>query len=87
MGGPKAPLSPQESVTAMRRLIDDRELRERLGRAAQARADLFAASAVVPRFEALYDQLAQSSTHTAAQPLVDIPAARDWLPQDGRPAR
>jgi hypothetical protein len=22
MGGPKAPLSPQESVTAMRRLID-----------------------------------------------------------------
>jgi len=46
---------------AMRRLIDDRELRERLGRAAQARADLFAASAVVPRFEALYDQLAQGS--------------------------
>ena len=48
-------------VQAMRRLIEDRELRDRLGRAARARADLFAASAVVPRFEALYEQLAQRS--------------------------
>jgi len=42
---------------AMRNLIADRELRERLGRGALERSQLFTAAAVVPRFEALYERL------------------------------
>lgn len=43
---------------AMQRLVDDAELRRRLGRAAQQSAQRFTASAVLPRFEALYRQVA-----------------------------
>jgi glycosyltransferase involved in cell wall biosynthesis len=39
---------------AMQRLIDDRELRERLGRRAAERAGDFAAAAVIPKFQAFY---------------------------------
>ncbi|MGH2346445.1 MAG: glycosyltransferase family 4 protein [Chloroflexota bacterium] len=46
---------------AMRRLIDDGELRERLGRAARERAGLFTADIVVPRFEALYTETLRTS--------------------------
>jgi glycosyltransferase involved in cell wall biosynthesis len=42
----------------MQRLIDDPELRERLGRAARERSELFTASKIVPRFEQMYRQLA-----------------------------
>lgn len=44
-------------AAAIRRLSDDAELRERLGRAGRERVQLFAAHAVIPRFEALYQQL------------------------------
>jgi glycosyltransferase involved in cell wall biosynthesis len=57
-----APGNADELAQSMRRLSEDRALRERLGRAGRARADLFAAAAVVPRFEALYEQLAQCPT-------------------------
>jgi len=45
---------------AMRQLIDNPELRERLGNAAKERARLFTADVVVPRFEALYRRLIES---------------------------
>jgi glycosyltransferase involved in cell wall biosynthesis len=44
-------------AAAMQRLIDDPQLRERLGRAAKERAKLFTASFSVPRFEQVYRQL------------------------------
>lgn len=42
-------------AAAMRRLIDDGPLRERMGRAGRERALQFTAEAVMPRFEALFD--------------------------------
>ncbi len=44
-------------VYAMRRLIDDPELRERLGRVARDRVRLFRPDSVIPRFEAVYQEL------------------------------
>lgn len=44
-------------AAAMQRLIDDEALRERIGAAARERVELFAASRVLPRFEALYREL------------------------------
>jgi hypothetical protein len=44
-------------AAAMSALIADQALRERLGREAKARAEMFTAAAVVPRFEALYARL------------------------------
>jgi glycosyltransferase involved in cell wall biosynthesis len=46
---------------AMQRLIDNTELREQLGQAAQEQAKQFTAAANVPRFEQLYQQLTSSS--------------------------
>ncbi len=42
---------------AMRTLIEDAALRERLGAEARRRSDRFGAAAVVPRFEAVYERL------------------------------
>jgi glycosyltransferase involved in cell wall biosynthesis len=43
---------------ALRRLIDDPELRHRIGTAARARVEaVFAFEAVIPRLAALYDEL------------------------------
>jgi glycosyltransferase involved in cell wall biosynthesis len=42
---------------AMQKLIDDPELRERLGNAARERSALFTASQVVPKFEQMYRRL------------------------------
>jgi glycosyltransferase involved in cell wall biosynthesis len=50
---------------AMQRLIDDGALRERLGRAARERAQLFTADAVMPRFEELYQELADMNMKIA----------------------
>jgi glycosyltransferase involved in cell wall biosynthesis len=44
-------------ASAMQRLIESPDLRERLGRASRERAQMFAPEAVVPRFEQLYTQL------------------------------
>jgi glycosyltransferase involved in cell wall biosynthesis len=55
------PGSADELARAMQRLSDDPLLRERLGHAGRSRAELFAANTVVPRFEALYEELAQSA--------------------------
>jgi glycosyltransferase involved in cell wall biosynthesis len=44
-------------AAAMRRLIDNPALRERLGQAGRLSARQYAASAVLPRFEAIYQQL------------------------------
>jgi len=44
---------------AMQRLIDAAALRERLGRAGERSAKQYTASAVLPRFEAIYRQLAR----------------------------
>ncbi len=57
---------------ALQRLVEDSELRQRLGRAGQARAQLFTASAIVPRFEALYVQLAGAH----AQPAMPLTVVR-----------
>ncbi len=45
-------------AAAMRRLIDDAPLRERIGQAGRRSARQYAAGAVLPRFEAIYQQLA-----------------------------
>ncbi len=45
-------------AAAMRRLIDDPTLREHLGQAGRRSARQYAAGAVLPRFEAIYQQLA-----------------------------
>lgn len=42
-------------VGAMRRLVEDEELRERLGAAARERAATFSPEAIVPRFEEAYE--------------------------------
>ena len=42
-------------VEAMRRLIGDEQLRERLGAAAAARASMFSPAAILPRFEDAYE--------------------------------
>jgi glycosyltransferase involved in cell wall biosynthesis len=74
-----APGNADELAQSMRRLTEDRALRERLGRAGRARADLFAAAAVVPRFEALYEELArpQAAPRPSANPVLDMTGARE----------
>jgi glycosyltransferase involved in cell wall biosynthesis len=47
---------------AIQRLLADAALRERLGRAGRARARLFTASAVLPRLEAIYREVAGGLT-------------------------
>jgi glycosyltransferase involved in cell wall biosynthesis len=44
-------------AAAMRRLLEDPELRERMGAAALRRAEHFKAGSVVPRIESIYRQL------------------------------
>ena len=51
-------------AAAMRRLIDDRDLLDRLGGAARARVQQFTAARVLPRFEAMYDELIGASRAT-----------------------
>jgi glycosyltransferase involved in cell wall biosynthesis len=48
-------------VKAMRELLENPELRERLGCAARERAKMFTADVAVPRFESMYQQLARAS--------------------------
>ncbi|HEU5098939.1 MAG TPA: glycosyltransferase family 4 protein [Roseiflexaceae bacterium] len=56
------PVGDVDALTsAMRQLIDDPELRERLGRAAREPAKLFTAGVAVPRFEQTYWQLVEQS--------------------------
>ncbi|HZQ10367.1 MAG TPA: glycosyltransferase family 4 protein, partial [Anaerolineae bacterium] len=56
------PQGDVEALTqAMRELLDNPALRERLGRAACERAMLFTADVVIPRFELLYQQLVNGS--------------------------
>jgi glycosyltransferase involved in cell wall biosynthesis len=47
--------------SAMSQLIDDPDLRQRMGQAGRERAEGFVADAVLPRFEALYRQLIAAS--------------------------
>ncbi|HET9850875.1 MAG TPA: glycosyltransferase family 4 protein [Candidatus Limnocylindrales bacterium] len=51
------PNDPAALAAAMQGLIDDPALRDRLGAAARDRVQLYAASRVLPRFEALYREL------------------------------
>lgn len=51
---------------AMQLLIDDSELRERLGRASREQAKLFTADTVVPRFEQLYQSLVDTTHQTTS---------------------
>jgi glycosyltransferase involved in cell wall biosynthesis len=53
-------------ASAMQDLIDDAALRARLGAAARRRVALFAASRVLPRFEALYRELLAGRTAGSA---------------------
>ena len=54
-----------ELAAAMSRLIEDPELRERLGAAAAGRAELFTADTWVPRVEGLYDAAVGTAEVTA----------------------
>lgn len=58
---------------ALRRLIDDPALRERLGRAAKERASMYTAELMVPRFEALYHQVAGLSLGSEGEVLGPSP--------------
>ena len=51
---------------AMRRLLDDSQLRQQLGEAARERSRAFRASAVVPRLEGLYGELLDRRTSKAS---------------------
>lgn len=61
-------LVPQGDVDALaaaiRELLENPELRERLGEAARERAQLFTDEVVVPRFEQLYQQLVNEAGHS-----------------------
>jgi glycosyltransferase involved in cell wall biosynthesis len=48
-------------AAAMQRLLDDEGLRSAIGQAARARVELFAASRVLPQFEAMYEELVTRS--------------------------
>jgi len=75
------PAGDVEALTAaMRQMIDDAALRERMGRAGRERARLFTAEAVMPRFEALFDKIMQ--THRAATDSRARIAARGGFPMD-----
>lgn len=52
---------------AMRRLLDDVELRERMGHAARRHAENFKASAVIPRIEQVYRELIQDGQAEGVQ--------------------
>jgi glycosyltransferase involved in cell wall biosynthesis len=56
---------PQALALAMRRLIDDEGLRQRLAQAAPAAAARFSAELMLPRFERLYERLLADSPATA----------------------
>ncbi len=62
---------------AMTALLTDRALRERLGGQARARAEMFTAAAVIPRFEALYARLIEARAHPGARDpaRLQLPAA------------
>jgi len=51
-------------AAAMQRLIDDPELRERMGQAGQERIKRFGPDFIVPRFEKLFHQLMTGEIHT-----------------------
>jgi glycosyltransferase involved in cell wall biosynthesis len=58
VSGLLVPAGDEEALAAaMQRLIDDPVLRSALGEAARKRAELFAASRVLPQFEAMYQEL------------------------------
>jgi glycosyltransferase involved in cell wall biosynthesis len=62
-------------AAAMARLAGDGELRERLGQAAQVRAQQFTASVNVPRFEQLYQALIDgAAAQRGRQPRRQSPA-------------
>lgn len=53
---------------AMRALLTDNDLRERLGRAARERAELFRARHAVPKFEQLYREIIASASTASHRP-------------------
>jgi glycosyltransferase involved in cell wall biosynthesis len=62
--------SPQQIVDAVERLMRDKALRQRLTRAAQESAQKqFSTSAMVARYEALYDRCSGTKAISAADPL------------------
>jgi glycosyltransferase involved in cell wall biosynthesis len=55
------PGDADDLARAMQSLIDSPELCERMGRAARARAQLFAADTVVPKFEKFFAEVVEKS--------------------------
>ncbi|MGE5141642.1 MAG: glycosyltransferase family 4 protein, partial [Rudaea sp.] len=62
------PGDAQALRSALERLIRDRELRERLERAASDRAQLFSAAAVVPHIEEAYQMVRRAGTRSVSEP-------------------
>lgn len=58
------PDNPEELSTALSRLLNDTELREKMGRAAHQRSLEFRADAVVPQLEQIYREAAQARRPT-----------------------
>jgi glycosyltransferase involved in cell wall biosynthesis len=57
-------VSPNDALAlaaAILRLVEDRELREQLGRAARERAQRFTAEVIVPEFERFYQSVVQTA--------------------------
>lgn len=65
------PGDPAALSHAMDRLLRDRELRERMAAAAEARARDFAAESIVPKVEALYRQLMNGRPISDLEPPTD----------------
>jgi glycosyltransferase involved in cell wall biosynthesis len=62
-----APGDVQSLAFAMRRLIDDPQLRENMGSAGLRKVDALQAKAVVPRIERLYERLLSPQRQAARQ--------------------
>ncbi|HEX9373663.1 MAG TPA: glycosyltransferase, partial [Roseiflexaceae bacterium] len=81
------PGNPTALRDALARLLDDPELRERMGQAARWRAAEFRATSVVPRIERVYAELLASSSAAVVAPaipsLTPAAAAAPPLPCQG----
>jgi glycosyltransferase involved in cell wall biosynthesis len=75
-----APRSPQALADALARLLDDIDLRHKLGAAAQQRfGELFTVQQMVHNYERLYAQLITGSSHTVAAEQAATTAATEKL--------
>jgi hypothetical protein len=72
---------------AIARLLGNREMMQRMGRAGQKRAALFQADAVVPQIEGVYRELLGGIGHGSCQPDSHPPFRAESLASSPVPSR